>query len=205
MTRSATNRVTTKANRRDFLRQTAVVGGLLASGYFVQSVATADSRSPNEKLNIAFVGAGGQANFSLGQLAQHNVVALCDVDESRAGESFAKYPQAKRWADYRPMLDEMHSQIDAVVVATPDHSHAPAAARALRLGKHVYCEKPLTHTVFEARTLARLAAEHKLATQMGTQIHALDNYRRVVELVQRGAIGKQRTSVPSRSVRSRWG
>ena len=105
------------------------------------------------------------------------------------GEAFLK---AKRFHDFRKMFDEMGKQIDAVVVGTPDHTHAPAAAMAMRLGKHCYCEKPLTHTVYEARVLATIAREQKLVTQMGTQIHAGDNYRRVVELIQAGAIGPVR-------------
>ena len=100
-----------------------------------------------------------------------------------------KFPKAKKYVDFRKMLEEMEKPIDAVMVSTPDHTHAPASVMAMRMGKHCYCEKPLTHTVYEARVLAQLAKEKKLATQMGTQIHAGDNYRRVVELVQAGAIG----------------
>jgi predicted dehydrogenase len=116
-------------------------------------------------------------------------VALCDVDDRRAAKTFERYPGAKRYRDFRKMLDELEDQIDAVVVGTPDHTHAPAAAMAMRMGKHCYCEKPLTHNVHESRVLTDLAKKNKLATQLGTQIHAGDNYRRVVELVQSGAIG----------------
>src|SRR5262249_33538936 len=112
---------------------------------------------------------------------------LCDVDESRAGKAREQYPQATFYADFRKLLDQ--KGLDAVVVATPDHTHAVATAAALKAGLHVYCEKPLTHTVHEARVVAELAAKQNAVTQMGTQIHAQDNYRRVVELIQAGAIG----------------
>jgi predicted dehydrogenase len=132
-----------------------------------------------------------------------NIVALCDVDERGAaasapgrrnppGETFARYPQAKRYQDYRKMLDELDRQIDAVVVGTPDHLHAPVAVAAMRRGKHVYCEKPGAHSVFEARQLAEVAAKQRVATQLGTQMHATGNYRRIVELVRSGAIGAVR-------------
>ena len=144
---------------------------------------------PTEKLNLAAIGVGGQGGWDLDQCASQNIVALCDVDERRAARAFNRYPKAKRYRDFRKMLDEMDKEIDAVVVGTPDHTHAPAAVRAMNLGKHCYCEKPLAHSVHEVQTMMALAAKNKLATQMGTQIHAGDNYRRVVELVQTGAIG----------------
>ncbi len=132
-----------------------------------------------------------------------HIVALCDVDERGAaasapgrrnppGESFARFPRAKRYRDYRKMLDAMDRQIDAVLVGTPDHIHAPASVAAMRQGKHVYCEKPGANSVFEARVAAEVAAEQKVATQLGTQMHATDNYRRIVELIRAGAIGEVR-------------
>jgi predicted dehydrogenase len=147
------------------------------------------SSSPNEKLNIAGIGVGGQGGWDIGECASQNIVALCDVDDRRAAGSFTRFPNAKRYRDFRKLLDEMANQIDAVVVGTPDHTHAPAAVMAMRLGKHCYCEKPLAHCVYEVRTMIDVAQQHKLATQMGTQIHAQANYRRVVELVDCGAIG----------------
>jgi predicted dehydrogenase len=123
-------------------------------------------------------------------LTSQNVAVLCDVDSNYLDKQAAKFPQARQYRDYRKMLDAEHGKIDAVVVSTADHTHAPATSIALDLGKPVYCEKPLTHTVEEARAMAALAARRKVATQMGTQIHASTNYRRVVELVQAGAIGK---------------
>jgi predicted dehydrogenase len=143
----------------------------------------------NSKLNIAAIGVAGRGGDDVNGVASENLVALCDVDDSHAAKTFERFPSAKKYKDFRKMLDEIHGQIDAVVVGTPDHTHAPAAAMAMRLGKHCYCEKPLTHSVYEARVLGTLANEKKLVTQMGTQIHAGTNYRRVVELVQTGAIG----------------
>jgi predicted dehydrogenase len=144
----------------------------------------------NNKLNIAGIGVAGRGGDDINGVASENLVALCDVDDKHAAKTFEQFPAAKRYKDFRKMLDEMHSQIDAVVVGTPDHTHAPAAVMAMKLGKHCYCEKPLTRTVYEARVMAEVAKEKKLVTQMGTQIHAENNYRRVVELVQTGAIGK---------------
>jgi predicted dehydrogenase len=118
-----------------------------------------------------------------------HIVALCDVDDRRAAGSFAAFPNAKRYRDFRKMLDEMDKQIDAVVVGTPDHTHAAPSVMAMNMGKHCYCEKPLAHCVDEVRAMIEAAKRNKVATQMGTQIHAGANYRRVVELVQSGAIG----------------
>jgi predicted dehydrogenase len=148
--------------------------------------------SPNEKLNIAGIGVGGRGAANVQGVASENMVALCDVDESRAGKTFEQFPQAKRYQDFRKMLDEMHGQIDAVVIGTPDHTHAMPGVMAMKLGKHCYCEKPLTHSVYEARRMAQVAAENKVVTQMGNQIHAGGNYRRAVELIQSGAIGPVR-------------
>ena len=177
-----------RVNRRQFLRITAMAGAAASAGA-CGAPAAIPSRSPNEKLNIAGVGVAGRAAGDLAGVAGENIVAICDVDENRLAAASKKYTGAKTFVDFRRMLQEMDKQIHAVVVGTPDHTHAPASAMAMRMGKHCYCEKPLTHEVYEARTLARLAAKHKLATQMGTQIHACSNYRRVVELVQSGAIG----------------
>jgi predicted dehydrogenase len=176
-------------NRREFLQRSAAAGAV-AGGFFVNPVSAAESKSPNERLNIAAVGATGRAGADISGVASQNIIAIADVDQELLDKGSVKYPEARKYRDFRVMLEKEAEKIDAVVVGTPDHTHAPAAAMALRLGKHVYCEKPLTHTVFEARRLAELAKENKLVTQMGSQIHAGDNYRRVVELVQTGAIGK---------------
>lgn len=174
-------------NRREMLRSTALVG----AGVWVSTTARGEqaNRSANDRLNIAAIGVGGRGASDVSGVADENLVALCDVDENRAAQTFASHPKAKKYSDYRKLLDEMDDQIDAVVIGTPDHTHAPIAAMAMRMGKHCYCEKPLTHSVYECRLLTELARENKLTTQLGTQIHAGDNYRRVVELVQAGAIG----------------
>ena len=173
--------------RRQFLGCTAMagVGFWLTAG----STGSAASQSPNEKLNIAAIGVGGRGAADVDGVASENLVALCDVDEKQAGSTFQRYPQAKRFRDFRQMLEQLENEIDAVVIGTPDHTHAPAAAMAMKMGKHCYCEKPLTHSVYECRVLTELAQQKRLATQLGTQIHAEENYRRVVELVQSGAIG----------------
>jgi len=181
-------------NRRDFLTQTASAGamsigvgalGLGATGF----PSLARALSPNERLNIAAIGATGRAGADIAGVAQHNIIAIADIDADLLGKGCQKYPHARQYRDFRVMLEKEADKIDAVVVGTADHTHAPAAAMAMRLKKHVYCEKPLTHTVYESRHLAKLASENHLVTQMGTQIHAGENYRRVVELVQSGAIG----------------
>lgn len=177
--------------RRDFLKTSLAAG--MGAGYFISGrPAAAQSKSPNEKLHVAVIGPGGQGGYSLGGVASENVVALCDVDDQRAAAAFERLPKARKFKDFRRMFDAMGNQIDAVCVCTPDHTHAVAACAALRLDKHVYCEKPLAHTVHEVRAMRELAAKHRVATQMGTQIHAGSNYRRVVELVQTGAIGPVR-------------
>ncbi len=173
--------------RRQMLRQSAFAG----AGVWVAAGVRANdtSRSPNERLNLAGIGVGGQGGWDVAQCASENIVALCDVDDRRAANSFTRFPAAKRYRDYRKMLDELDKQIDAVVVGTPDHSHAGPSVMAMNMGKHCYCEKPLAHTVDEVRAMIEVAKKNKVATQMGTQIHAGANYRRVVELVQSGAIG----------------
>ena len=153
-------------------------------GAYVNPAAAQQSKSPNERLRIAGVGTTKRAGANLSELSSQEIVALADCDDRNMDQAAKRYPEARKYRDYRVMLEKEAGNIDAVMVGTPDHNHAPAAAMALRLGKHVYCEKPLTHTVFEARTLANLAKEKKLVTQMGTQIHAGDNYRRVVELIK---------------------
>jgi predicted dehydrogenase len=179
-----------RLNRRELLRNTALAGvGVWTSG---AGCTWAGSPSPNEKLSIAVIGCGGRGGDDLQGVEHENIVALCDVDEKQAGRAFNRHPRAKKYRDFRKMLDEIHKQIDAVVVGTPDHTHAPPAVMAMKLGKHCYCEKPLAHSVFEARTMAEVARQNKLVTQMGTQIHAERNYRRAVELVQSGVIGPVR-------------
>lgn len=177
--------MTRRTHRRDFLRQSALAG---AGVWIAAATAPAQQRSPNERLNLAIIGTGGRGRANLGSVASENIVALCDVDESCLGPAAERFPQARRYNDFRRLYDRAND-FDAVVVSTPEHTHAFATLPALRLGKHVYCEKPLAHCVHEARVVAEAAGRARVATQMGTQIHAGDNYRRVVELVQAGAVG----------------
>ncbi|MCY3024467.1 MAG: Gfo/Idh/MocA family oxidoreductase, partial [Planctomycetota bacterium] len=144
---------------------------------------------PSRKINLAAIGAGGQAAGDLSEMGGENIVALCDVDERRAADKFKQYPQAKKYKDFRRMLDEMSEQIDAVLVATPDHTHAVAAMAAMQHGKHVFCEKPLAHSVAEVRALRAEAAKRKLITQVGNQGHASEQIRQFCEWVSDGAIG----------------
>ena len=146
------------------------------------------AQSPSKKLNLAIIGCGGRGAGNLGEVAGENIVALCDVNSDNLSAAAKRFPQARKYADFRRLYDDA-KDIDAVVVSCAEHTHAFATLPALQLRKHVYCEKPLTHSVWEARVITRAAAEAKVATQMGTQIHAGENYRRVVELVQGGAIG----------------
>ncbi len=179
--------MTSLFSRRSFLAAAACGGtGLL----ILNNSRSARGYPANEKLNIAIIGAGGRGGANLQAVAGEQIVALCDVDERRAAASFARYPETAKYRDYRKLLDEREGQIDAVVVSTANHVHAPASVTAMRMGKHAYCEKPLSHSVVEARVAAAVAAEQKVATQMGTQIHATDNYRRIVELIRGGAIGQ---------------
>ncbi len=147
---------------------------------------------PSGKLNIAGIGVGGQGAGDLMNLAGENIVALCDVDERQAGGTFNKFPNARKYKDFRVMLDKEHKNIDAVVVATPDHTHAVAAMAAIKAGKHVFCEKPLTHSMYEAREVAKAAREAKVATQMGNQGHSGEGIRLICEWIWDGAIGTVR-------------
>jgi len=144
----------------------------------------------NEKLNIGIIGCGGQGGSNLGAVSGENIVALCDVNEKCTAEAAKKFPKAKVYADFRQMLDRMHREIDAVVVSTPDHTHAPASVMAMKMGKHVYCEKPLTHSIYEARVMRDTARKYKVATQMGNQGTAGNGLREAVEIIRSGAIGQ---------------
>jgi predicted dehydrogenase len=180
--------MTTRHNRRRFLQ----TGALAAAGYWTGAAAADRKPSANERLHVGVVGVAGQGAYDLGEVAKTGaaIVALCDVDERRTGDARRAHPKATFYTDFRKLIG--HKGLDAVVVATPDHTHAVATLAALKANLHVYCEKPLTHTVAEARLVAETAKKQKRVTQMGTQIHAGDNYRRVVELIQAGAIGAVR-------------
>lgn len=175
-------------NRRKFLTKT----GAATAAFTILQAGSARTYAANEKLNIASIGAGGRAGSDINELATENIVALCDVDWNRAAGSFKKFPKAKQFKDYRKMLERMASEIDAVIVGTPDHHHFHASMAAIRLGKHVYCEKPLTHSIWEARTLTEAARKAGVATQMGNQAQAGEQTRVVQEFVMDGAVGQVR-------------
>jgi hypothetical protein len=174
-------------SRRAFLRHSTQAGaGLL----FLPSLQSVRGAPANNRLNVALIGVGGRGEWFVDTMpSMANVVAMCDVNEARAGKSFQKLPQVKKFTDFRRMLDEM-KEIEAVVIATPDHTHATIAATAMRMGKHVYCEKPLTRTIHEARALGELAASQKVATQMGNQGTSSEAFRRATELIQAGVLGE---------------
>ncbi len=174
------------ASRRQFLKTSSIATASILVGVGLDGRPLA----ANEKLDLAYVGVQNRARANIGGTRSQNCVAICDIDENYLAGAAKEFPRAKKYHDFRKLLDQ--KGIDAVVISTPDHTHAPASAAALRSGRHVYCEKPLAHSVFEARRVAELAKEHGRVTQMGTQIHAGNNYRRVVELVKSGAIGKVR-------------
>ncbi len=179
-------------NRRQFLRRTTLAAGAVTLSFpYVGQVLGA-----NERINIACIGVGGKGDSDSSDAANcgGNIVALCDVDKktlaSKAKQFASKFPQLKQYSDYRKMLDEMGKDIDAVTVSTPDHHHGVAAIRAMKMGKHCFCQKPLVQTVYEARLMRQIANEKKLATQMGNQGSAETGLRRAVEVVQAGVIGK---------------
>ncbi len=187
--------------RRRFLESTARA----AAAFTILRAGSARTYAANEKLNIAAIGIAGQGAGDIDQLKSQNIVALCDVDWRHAAGTFKRFPGAKAFKDYRKMFDTISGEIDAVIVATPDHHHAPASMAALRRGKHVYCEKPLTHSVWEAREMTRAARAAKVATQMGNQAQATEETRRVQEFVLDGAVGPIReahiwTDRPSRGL-----
>jgi predicted dehydrogenase len=169
-----------KISRRQFVA--ASTGVLAAAPGFLRALDSTD------RLNVAVIGVGGRGAANLASVSGENVVALCDVDSRAVERAAAKFPKARRTNDFRRLFDH-HREFDAVVVSTCEHTHAFATMLALRNNKHVYCEKPLTHGIWEARRIRETAARTKVATQMGIQIHATENYRRVVELVQAGVVG----------------
>jgi predicted dehydrogenase len=180
-----------KVSRRHFLQAgsvSAVAAGFWLTGGVTESFAAQRGGGANERLNIACIGCGGQGASDHNGVRGENIVALCDVDSVHARRVFETYPKVTKYTDFREMLDKQRD-IQAVVVATPDHTHFHASATAIRMGKHVYCEKPLTHSVWEARQLRELAAKHKVATQMGNQGTSNNGLRYGVELIRSGAIG----------------
>jgi len=176
-----------KISRRKFLNLSAAA----ASGWMILPRHVLGGKqyvAPSDKLNVAGIGVGGQGGGDISQMKEENIVALCDVDWDRAARTFTKFPETKRYRDFRIMLDKQ-KDIDAVVIGTPDHVHAAATMAAIGLGKHVFCEKPLTHTIFEARTVTEAARRAGVATQMGNQGHAMESMRVLKEWIWDGAIG----------------
>jgi len=176
-----------QSSRREFLKSSTAFAGVAILPSAVRAF------SPNGKLRTVHVGVGGKGRSDLSEIASHagvEVAALCDVDANYLAEQSAKHPKAKTFRDYREMISSLGDSIDAVVVSTPDHTHASAAMTAFNHGKPVYCQKPLTHEVYEARQLRLVAEKKGLVTQMGIQGSATVHYRRAVKLIQSGAIGK---------------
>jgi predicted dehydrogenase len=193
--------MSSRVTRRTFVRRSSQAAAVLAGASCLGVPAVLAERSPNSKLNIAGIGVAGRGRAHVRPSAGENLVAVCDVVEKsidgcmRGVEKYYKDEKLKKplpqvFYDYRQMLDKIHKQIDAVFVATPDHHHAPAAMRAIKLGKHVYCEKPLTHTIDEARQLRLAAQQHKVATQLGNQGRASEGWRLLCEWIWAGVIGQ---------------
>ncbi len=186
--------------RRGFLGQAGLAAGTLVVPARVLGLG---DRPPSEKLNLAFVGINARGGINRAAEQDENGVALCDVNKDHLARIGKEYPGAATYRDFRKMFDGMHKSIDAVVVSTPDHTHAVAAMAAMKLGKPVYCEKPLAHNIHEVRRLVETAREKGLPTQLGNQGHSADSIRRFCELIRAGAIGKVHTvHVQNRSVYS---
>ena len=181
------NKNSQEMNRRQFIKQTSKTVGLATL-----AGAKLRAASPNNKLNIAAIGVGGMGSGNIEKCSGENIVALCDVDLKRGRKTFAAYPKAKQFRDFRVMFDKMEKEIDAVIIATPDHTHAVATMEAMRRGKHVYTQKPLTHTIWEARQLTEAAQKYGVATQMGNQGHSSSGARQTVEWIRAGVIGEVR-------------
>jgi predicted dehydrogenase len=173
-------------SRRRFLTTSTAIG----AGYWLGTAAPARAASPNEKLNVACIGVGGRGSANVGGVSKENIVAMCDVDAQKAGKRFEQFDRAKKFQDFRVMLDKLDKQIDAVVISTPDHTHFHAARQAMMMGKHVYCEKPLAHSAWECRELTNIAKKMDVATQLGNQRHANAGMARTVEAVRAGVIGE---------------
>jgi len=176
-------------SRRDFIKKSGLAVGAVTilPSHVVSGLGYT---APSDKLNIAGIGVGGMGFANLKNLKSENVVALCDVDWKYAKGCFDAYPKAKKYWDFRRMYDEMGDDIDAVVIATADHTHAITAADAITMGKHVYLQKPLTHSVYESRLLTKLAAKYNVATQMGNQGASGEGVAKVCEWIWNGEIGE---------------
>jgi len=180
-----------RLSRRDFLTQTAI--GASAATLVPREVVGGPAHTPpSDKVRVGCIGIGGMGGNdvrAVAALEETEIVALCDVDRKRGKEVFTAFPDAAQYEDYREMLSKESASLDAVTVSTPDHNHAPATVRALKDGKHVFCQKPLTHTVAEARRVGQVAERASVATRMGIQHHTDDGLRRLRELLEAGTIG----------------
>ena len=175
-----------ESRRRSFLKTSALAAGALT---LPRSSIAQSGGSPNGKIGVAVVGAGGMGEYAVAQAATERFVALCDVDDQRACKAYEAHPQVPRFRDFRVMLDKLHKQIDAVAISTPDHTHFPIAMAAMELGKHVFVQKPLAHNVWQVRTLRKTARHYGVITQMGNQGHTFEGMRRIKEWVDAGVLG----------------
>ena len=178
-----------KVSRRSFIATTAAA----TAGFTILPstvIAGMGHKAPSDKLNIAGIGIGGRGGNVIKEVRSENIVALCDVDWNYSKSMFNQFPDAQKFWDWRVMFDKIGDSIDAVVVGTPDHSHAIVSINAMKMGKHVYCEKPLTHSVWESREMTRIAKEYKVATQMGNQGNSGEGIRQMCEWIWDGAIGE---------------
>ena len=176
-------------NRRKFIKDGAMLTGFsIVSSHVLGS--SLGHVAPSDKLNIAGIGVGGMGRRNLANMNTENIVALCDVDWKYAQKTFNDYPKAKQFKDWREMFDQFGDSIDAVMVTTPDHTHAGVTAHAITQGKHCYTQKPLTHSVYESRLLTNLAKQYNVATQMGNQGNSFDWCRQIAEWIQSDAIGE---------------
>ncbi len=176
-----------RVSRRTFMGNVAA-----AAAFTIVPSHVLGQDAPSNKLNIAVIGSGGRGRANINGCKSENFVAFCDVDERRAGGTFKQFPKARTFKDFRVMLDKVEKSIDAVIVATPDHTHAVAAMQAIKMGKHVYCEKPLAHSIYEVRQVTEAARKYKVQTQMGNQGHSSEPIRMMCEWVWAGAIGDVR-------------
>jgi predicted dehydrogenase len=174
--------------RREFTGMAAAAASVMIVPR--HAVAQSGKTPPSEKLSIAGIGVGGRGGDDLRSVTSENIIALCDVDHgSHTAASFTQWPKARQYHDFRKMFDEIEKQIDAVIVGTPDHTHAVAAMAAIKRGKHIYCEKPMAHSVYEVRQLMKAVKEHKVVSQLGNQGHSFDTIRTFCEWISDGAIG----------------
>lgn len=193
MSKKSASSASSRLSRRRFLQATGALGGAALVPSAFAGPLILGQGSPAELLNVACIGVGGMGASDLGSIASGRnvrIAALCDVDANRLGAAAAKHEGARTFTDWRRLLNELHADIDAVSVSTPDHMHAPIALAAMSLGKHVYCQKPIAHDLRECRAMARVAAKQGVVTQMGTQIHSHGAYRTAVATLRSGVIGK---------------